>query len=247
MRTDAHIHMGYYTRHGYEYPFYYSPKRVIGLMDRCEIDEFIVSTTNAQIDCISIHNILREAEEMNRVANSRAHQFLWLSGRIYDSGQVPKLLDSGLYEGVKLHELETPWCQERTGDLVRILEQVEERGMKVQFHCSSMNGSRPSDLKFLAKRFVDIKFDFAHCRFKDNLIDVMEECENVYTDTGMFEDYAAIEMCSESIRSRIMYGSDFPAYHIFNGDGFTEEYRRRVRAVKEVCKNMDSAFFEFLK
>lgn len=83
--TDAHVHMGYYTRYGYEEPFYYSPRRVVGLMDRCGIDEFIVSTTNSQVPSISLSDILREAKEMKRLAGKRAHQFLWLSGRIYDS------------------------------------------------------------------------------------------------------------------------------------------------------------------
>ena len=43
MIYDAHIHMGYYLWAGYTEPFYYSPRRIVGLMDRCGVDEFIVS------------------------------------------------------------------------------------------------------------------------------------------------------------------------------------------------------------
>lgn len=247
IRTDAHVHMGYYTRYGYEEPFYYSPRRVVGLMDRCGIDEFIVSTTNSQVPSISLSDILREAKEMKRLAGRRAHQFLWLSGCIYDSDRSLKVLDTGLYEGVKLHELETPWYKERRDDLVRILEAVEVRGMKVQFHCSSADGCRPIDLKLLAERFSGIKFDFAHCCHKENILGVMEECPNVYTDTAMFDDYAGIEKCNEDIKSRIMFGSDFPAYHIVIGEGFAKEYRKRLGAAAEASMDMNIAFRNFLK
>lgn len=32
VRTDAHVHMGYYTRYGYEEPFYYSPRLMSRIM-----------------------------------------------------------------------------------------------------------------------------------------------------------------------------------------------------------------------
>lgn len=156
------------------------------------------------------------------------------------------MLDTGLYEGVKLHELETPWYKERQGDLVQILEAVKVRGMKVQFHYSSAEGCRPRDLKSLANRFSGIKFDFAHCCHKEDILGVMEECPNVYTDTAMFDEYAAIEKCNEDIKSRIMFGSDFPAYHIIGGSGFTYEYRKRLIGATKASVNMGIAFNNFL-
>ena len=75
MICDAHIHTGYYLRAGYAEPFYYSPRRIVGLMDRCGVDEFIVSSTCAQIDGISIADMIREAQEMKRLAGNRAHVF----------------------------------------------------------------------------------------------------------------------------------------------------------------------------
>lgn len=245
--TDAHIHMGYYTRNGYDEPFYYSPRRVIGLMNRCGIKEFIVSSTNSQVECISLEDIIREAIEMRWLAGGRVHQFLWLSGRLYDKDKSLKVLDLGLYEGVKLHEMETPWISARKDDLKKILNQVEKRGLKVQFHCSAMEGCRPNDLKMIAKEFPSIKFDFAHCCLMNNIISVMENSENVFTDTAMFDDYASLRDVSEGVRKRIMYGSDFPAYHVVECDSFSREYRKRVVRAAEECLNMNLAFCDFLK
>lgn len=47
MLCDAHIHVGYYARMGHDKPFYYSPRRVVGVLNRCGVDEFIVSSTCA--------------------------------------------------------------------------------------------------------------------------------------------------------------------------------------------------------
>ena len=79
MFCDSHVHVGYYSRKGWREPFYYSPRRVFGVLDRCGVDEFIVSSTCAQIAEIGINDIVREAREMKRLAGARAHVFFWLS------------------------------------------------------------------------------------------------------------------------------------------------------------------------
>ena len=104
---DAHVHVGYYSRLGSEVPFYYSPRRVAGVLRRCGVEDFIVSSTCVQVACIPLADVLREAREVKRVAGGRAHQFFWLTGRFYDEERALKVFDTGLYEGLKLHELET--------------------------------------------------------------------------------------------------------------------------------------------
>ena len=80
MLCDAHVHVGYFSRKGYDEPFYYSPRRVVGVLNRCGVDEFIVSSTCAQVEGIGIADIVREASEVKRIAGRRAHIFFWLSG-----------------------------------------------------------------------------------------------------------------------------------------------------------------------
>ena len=64
MIYDAHVHVGYYSRKRREEPFYYSPRRVVGVLDRCGVDEFIVSSTCSQVEGIGIADIVREASEV---------------------------------------------------------------------------------------------------------------------------------------------------------------------------------------
>ena len=164
MICDAHIHMGYFPRAGYSEPFYYSPRRIVGLMDRCGVDQFIVSSTCAQVEEISIADMIREAREMKRLAGNRAHVFCWVSGRMVNKDPGLKFLDCGAYEGIKLHEAETAWNCERPNDLERILSEAQSRRWPVQFHCGESEGMRPAELAKWAERFPTVNFDFAHCR-----------------------------------------------------------------------------------
>ena len=95
MFCDAHVHSGYYSRKDYEEPFYYSPRRILGVLDRCGINEFIISSTCAQIAETGINALVREAREMKRLAKRRAHIFFWLSGHLFDEDPMMKWLGSG--------------------------------------------------------------------------------------------------------------------------------------------------------
>ena len=44
---------------------------------------------------------------MKRLAGKRVHVFFWLSGHLYDEDSAMKWIETGLFEGVKLHEGET--------------------------------------------------------------------------------------------------------------------------------------------
>lgn len=238
--------MGYFTRKGHKEPFYFSPRRIAGLMRRCGIGEFIVSSTNAQVECIAVEDIFREAEEMKRVAGDSAHLYFWLSARLYDDN--PDLDDlSGIgFEGFKLHEEEGHWIRDRERDLGRVLEYAAGKKMNVQFHSSGREWCEPWRFRDFALSFPQIKFDLAHCSPPEETFEVMAECENVYTDTSMTVDYSPIEDCSEAVRSRIMFGTDFPACHYRENGRFADDIRRWQRLAARYAREMDEAFKSFV-
>lgn len=247
IRSDAHIHMGYYARAGYDEPFYYSPRRVFGMLSRCGVDEFIVSTTNSQVAGISLDDILREAREMRRVAGRRAHQLLWLSGRIFDVDPVLRTLDTGLYEGVKLHGVETPWITERHDDLRRVFDAVAERGMIVQLHTGCDKCCHPHEWGEFARDYPMVKMDFAHCRPIKATLDVMRSCPNVFSDISFLHREEIVEVLSSDVADRVMFGSDFPAYHSQADCPFTQAYRERLFGFSSVdMKRMRLAFKQFV-
>ena len=182
MLYDGHVHMGYFSRIGHKYPFYYSPRRVLGVLDRAGVDEFIVSSTTAQAKEIHLKEIIREAQEMKRVAGRRAHIFFWMSGHLFDEDPSMSYLETGLFEGIKLHELVTPWVSVRTSDLRKILSKAEKLSFPVQFHAGPMNGCRPTELSKFAEEYPNINFDFSHARPMKEMSRVVSSHENVFTD-----------------------------------------------------------------
>lgn len=247
MICDAHIHMGYFPRAGYSEPFYYSPRRIVGLMDRCGVDQFIVSSTCAQVEEISIADMIREAREMKRLAGNRAHVFCWVSGRMVNKDPGLKFLDCGAYEGIKLHEAETAWNCERPNDLERILSEAQSRRWPVQFHCGESEGMRPAELAKWAERFPTVNFDFAHCRPMAEMAEVIATYENVFTDCSYMSPELMSRLGDFDWRGRLMFGSDFPAYHARERGGFAERYRQHMMRWCASGLDAEKAFCGFLE
>jgi len=245
--SDAHVHMGYYPRAGFDEPFYYSPRRIVGLMDRCCVDEFVVSSTCAQVAGISIGDMIREAQEMKRLAGRRAHVFCWISGRMFDEDPQLSFLDCGFYEGIKLHEGETAWNRERSDDLARILSEAQTRRWPVQFHCGESEGMRPIELARWAERFPTVNFDFAHCRPMGEMAQVIARHENVFTDCSYMPADMMPRLRDFDWRGRLMFGSDFPAYHTREENGFSRRYRTIVNDWSSTGIVATGAFMRFMK
>ena len=245
--VDAHVHMGYYPRFGCKEPFYYSPRRVFGVLARCGISEFIVSTTNSQLACITLNDIIREAREMRRIAGAMAHQLLWVSGRILDEDPLLASLDASvrprgrcsdgeirLYEGVKLHGVETPWMTSRKSDLRRVLDAAAERNMVVQIHTADDFCCHPHGWGRYAQLYPSVMMDFSHCKPMVDTMEVMRTCPNVYTDISFLGHSEVDYLLKSDVSDRVMFGSDLPAYHAFCSGTMTSCYRKRV---SEYCRS----------
>ncbi|MBR2771739.1 MAG: amidohydrolase [Bacteroidales bacterium] len=240
MLCDSHVHVGYYSRKGWREPFYYSPRRVFGVLNRCGVDEFIVSSTCAQIEGIGIADIVREARETRRLAGRRAHVFFWLSGHLYDEDTEMRWLETGLFVGFKFHEGETPWMQRRQKELRRILSVANERGLPVMFHAGPVAGCCPSELSKLACDFPSIRFNFAHCRPMDEMAKVIADYPNVWTDTAYmaFDEFPKLR--DYAWHGRLMFGTDLPVWQAHEDTGLTARYREYVRTFRATGLEVES-------
>ncbi len=188
MIGDAHVHVGWFYRLTNpdtfdRSEFYYEPKVVAETLKACGVDEFIFSPMALQ-DVVPQDEIVRQAQETQAAFGAGAHPFFWVTGPFYDADPDFKVLDSGLWEGVKIHELETPWVKKRPKDLERILSVLEERNVPVQFHSGKDEGCYPHELLPFAKRHPNLRIDFAHCRPYREMIECLKEWPNLFTDTA---------------------------------------------------------------
>lgn len=232
---DAHVHVGYFPRKdgkGGE-AFYYSPRKILGILNRVGVDEFIFSSTNAVWDehAEAMH---REAEEFLRIATVRAHAFFWISGNYFDwDPDLKKAFSAVPYKGIKLHGRETPWLT-RPKDINRILSIAYERGLPVIIHTDEDN---PAALYLpYCQKYPSVRFNLAHGRDRDSALSAMRETENVYVDCSFAPpETIAYWLTDHVAQTRIMYGSDLPAPRWFQNISLTNYARKRIALVKKLA------------
>jgi len=245
MLCDAHIHVGRYYRLTNpdtfdRSDFYYEPKVVAETLKSCGVDEFIFSSISCQRH-VTLEDVTREAHETQEVFGAGAHPFLWVTGPFYDEDRKLKELDSAIWEGVKLHELETPWVKERPKDLERILSILEERDVLVQFHGGEDIGCYPREIVPFVKRHQKLRVDIAHCRPYREMITCLQECPNLFTDTAFMPPEHYPELITAGVESQIMFGADLPIQggfytwkHNDVGKALTAFYSEEISAVRKV-------------
>ena len=248
MICDAHVHVGYFNRRGYETPFYYSPKRVSSILKRCGVSDFIFSSSSAHFGVTDIQAIHNEAKETKKEFGEGAHAFCWLSGHLFEVDPQLSFLDTGLYEGVKLHERETTWST-RPKDLDYILSILEERDIPLQFHTGEDPGCYPRDYLPYIKKHPALRVDFAHCRPVQATIDAMKECPNLYTDTAFMPPERIELLEANGVADRVMFGTDLPVMQAYYDVQLTACYRKTVKEFLKLASDgiMFANFKKFLR
>lgn len=230
MICDAHVHVGYFPRKGREEPFYYSPRRILGILNRAGVDEFIFSSTNAVWDFEggAMH---REAREMLRLAGKRAHAFFWVTDEYLkhdpDLSELPEF-----YEGLKLHGGETPWL-EHPRLLSRVLAIAGERKFPVQIHTGEKDDKNANPISgYLpyCRKFPEVKFDLAHGKPEKDVPAAVNENDNVYVDCA----YCTADVVNRWLRAgaredRILFGSDIPVQQRLSDLPLTDYLRKTLR------------------
>lgn len=247
MICDAHVHVGYYPRKGREEPFYYSPRRVWGILNRAGVDECIFSSTNAVWD-FSGSVMHREAREMLRLAGGRAHAFFWVTDeylkRDPDLSKLPPF-----YEGFKLHGGETPWLR-RPALLDRVLAIARERNFRVQIHTGEEDdktGNAISSYLPYCRKFPKIKFDLAHGKPGSEVPRAVNENDNVYVDCAYCSADIVRQWLDAGAREdRILFGSDIPVQQRLFDLSLTEYLRKIIRGFSSP-RILAQNFKDFLK
>ena len=246
MICDAHIHIGYFPRKGYDEPYYYSPRRVLGILTRVGVDEFIFSSTNAVWDFTG-EAMHPEAREMLRLAHGRAHPFFWITDEYLKRDRnLEKLPD--FYEGFKLHGGETPWlCHPKL--LNRVLAIARERHFRIQIHTGEMDDKFFNPISgYLpyCRNFPELKFDLAHGKPAADIPAAVNENDHVYVDCAYVPADIVRQWLDAGAREeRILFGSDIPVQQRLFDVSLTSYYRRTLRGFSSL-KILYQNFKDFL-
>lgn len=245
--NDAHVHVGYFPRKGREEPFYYSPRRILGILDRTGVKEFIFSSTNAVWDFTG-EAMHREAREMIRLAGKRAHAFFWVTDEYLkhdpDFSALPEF-----YEGFKLHGGETPWL-DHPKLLDRVLSIARERKFRIQIHTGEKDDKETNPISgYLSycRKYPEIKFDLAHGKPAVEVPEAVNGNGNVYVDCAYCSaDVVKGWLEAGAREDRILFGSDIPVQQRLFDLPLTHYLRKAIRSFSS-SKILSDNFMEFLK
>ena len=237
MICDVHVHVGWYYRYSAgvgernREPHYYAPQFVSDILKSAGIDEFIFSSISCQRQ-LSYAAVEKEALYVVEAFGKGAHPFYWVTGAFFDADPDFKVLDSGIWEGVKIHELETPWVKTRPEDLERVLSILEERNVPVQFHTGEDEGCYPHEILPFVMRHPNLRVDFAHCRPCAETIECLKRCDNLYTDTAFMPTECYSLLISAGLEDRALFGTDLPIQGGFYDGELAKLYDNDLRAAQ---------------
>ena len=246
---DAHVHVGYFDRKGWDAPFYYSPRRICAVLKKCGVEEFVYSSTSMQVRGIVFKDVHREMREVKKLFGAGAHPFLWVTEAYLKEDPTLSALDMGFYEGVKLHGLETDWLNSFSTELESVLSKAEIMRLPVMVHTCGLASSRPLNWLSHAQRHESINFNFAHgCPIAEARI-CLREARNVFVDTACMSDKDRLALCEAEVSDRILWGTDFPTLAAKVGDSrLTAAYRRSVEKIaKSQRESFARTFHRYLK
>ena len=246
MICDAHVHVGYFSRKNYQEPFYYSPRRILGILNRSGVSDFIFSSTNAIWDYTG-EAMHAEAIEMLDLAGTRAHAFFWLTDEyLKNDPSLDNLPD--FYTGFKLHGGETPWLKHPDW-LCRVLSIAKERNFCVQIHTGEKDDAFENPISGylpFCRQFPDVKFDLAHGKPYCDIKSAVNENDNIYVDCAYCQANTVSAWLKSGVREdRILFGSDIPVQQRLYSISLTV-YLRKILSGFDSGKILYKNFKDFL-
>ena len=239
MICDAHIHVGYYNRHGQDEPFYYSPRRICSVLKKCGVGEFIYSSTSMQTIGVDYEGVHREMLEVQRLFGRRAHPFLWMSRGYLKRDPTASMSLFGFYEGIKLHGLEMSWIVD-SDKLEAVLETADRFHKPVMVHTGHGFNTKPHQYLPFIKSHPNVRFNLAHgCPLREAL-ECLYNAPNVYVDISCMSEADVEHLITCTIGERILWGTDFPTLAARSGESLTANMRRSILAYK-----LYSEYFDF--
>lgn len=222
---DAHIHVGYFPRIDKKEIFYYSPARISYYLRKANIEEFIFSSTNATWDTTG-NAMHKEALEVKRIFKNKAHAFFWLNEEYFRTDLNLEKLPN-FYEGLKLHGGQTRWIEKK--DLLnRVFSIASDRNFKIQIHTSNDEINRIKNYIPFCEKYPKVRIDLAHGKKLEDAKIALKECNNVFIDTS-FMKKDDIKQLYDINSSRIMFGSDIPAFKYFWNVSITKYLRNKIQ------------------
>lgn len=207
--NDAHFHVGRFRRQ------YFSPKHILGFMDRGAIERVAVSSTT--VCDLGYAQGLKELKWLVRHAPERIVPVLRVTPDMLETGWVDRYLVSGLKWGcVKIHRLLGWDDDDFIGQAGRFVELASGLGVPVLLHTGGGSGEADA-AKFrpLLESFPECRMILAHSRPVDQTLEMLSEFPNAWCDTAFTPVENVATLVKAGFGDRVLWGTDYPIPQYF--------------------------------
>jgi predicted TIM-barrel fold metal-dependent hydrolase len=229
--NDFHIHFGQFREYLFE------AEHIKDLIEAIGIDKFGImptSTTGTQ----DYEWEISEAKKIMELLPNQAVPYLRVYPEMLKKSNDLSLYNDLPYKLIKIHGYAHDWAPKGKA-LERIYEIANERKLPILFHTGGREESDAGQYLHFSKKFKDVTVVLAHGRPVEQAISVMQDCENVYTDTAFMALNDIQTIVDANLGERIIFGTDFPINIAFFDDEPEDWYSKTVN-------NMISQFGEEL-
>lgn len=234
MICDSHIHVGQF------YDIYTSPRELVGFLDDVGVERFAVSSTT--ICEVNYEKVIGEIMELVQLAGNRVTPILWVLPQMYTDGGLERFLYCGIdWKCLKIHpQLHPNSWKTRGKNMKRLMKSAKEMELPVMIHTGEMECCHAGLFKALALRNLDIKFILAHGRPLDETVDVMQSCDNTFTDTAFMSTENVTELCKNGLADKVLWGTDYPIpKYYYRGDNMRQYYNALISNLKSKIEASD--------
>jgi predicted TIM-barrel fold metal-dependent hydrolase len=239
---DSHIHVGQFN------DSYFTPESVLNFLDSVNVDYFAVSSTS--VCGGNLGQMLDEIYEITTLSSHRALPVLWLTPPMFRENIQKVLISCGIdWKCVKIHGYHD-WSTEYINQAVGVAKQLS---VPILIHTGGRSCCDAGQYYTLCKNNSNQKFILAHGRPCDETIMIMEQCENVWTDTAFMPLEDVIKIVGCGFQDRILWGSDYPIPIMYKkGQNIKSLYEHKkeqlfkmagLEAYNKICRSNFTSLF----
>jgi hypothetical protein len=224
---DSHVHFGQFM------DTYYTPPRVVHILERVGVTGFAGSSTSAVVT--DDPGFMREEREaMLDVSGGRALPLLWVTfSMLRRSPDLSKYLDFNV-RGFKVHGGSEPWAP-FGARIRRVFDIARELKLPVQLHTGERGDAFAGEYLKICEAYPDVRVDLAHGRPLNETVRVLRACGNAYVDTAFMPHGHLKILLSLGFADRILYGSDSPIPGRSLKSSLRRYLERRIRTSKKIA------------
>jgi hypothetical protein len=235
---DIHTHFGPYG------DFEFSPEEIVKIMKNIGLKGFgIMQSPMKNDDYMPDNHKLLEIIELAGNELDVIPILMTSPAMIKKDPQFKKVADIP-YKIIKIHPYAHNWAA--YPDLIEIiLNHAKDNFKPVMIH-TGYDESEPNNFEKWLKKYPEVDFILAHAKPFNQAFEMIKKYQNVWVDIS-FMDKQDIKVLAyeESIKNRILFGTDIPATELFSELSSEEYFNARLLELKEVLSS-DFSYFILL-